>query len=220
MASPASIEPISVTEKCHFLEAPAEIRNHMYDLVLIDRECVHLDFHNSNIGLQCFEPPALTQVNQQIRHEARNIFFGFNTFVAEAFRENEWERCKLWLRATNDGAHHIPKAVFKFCCHDVSDVILEAPKGKQARIHLAEQFETLDCTSCEILMTLCDCWRDLQELAGAIAESGCGPDDYCRVGDMIWYDGLERRYCKIIELKHPSVLTLMGRRESQQNNRT
>ncbi|KAK3660022.1 hypothetical protein LTR56_000948 [Elasticomyces elasticus] len=91
---PAPTEPVSIVstsqdpahqqkeEICHLMRLPAELRNSIYELVVVRPFAITI---GSNMGSskelsKAGQLPAITRTNRQIRNEALSIFLAANTF--------------------------------------------------------------------------------------------------------------------------------------------
>ncbi|TKA81415.1 hypothetical protein B0A49_00654, partial [Cryomyces minteri] len=75
-----------------FLKLPPELRNRIYKLVLIRRWPIIAD-----IWFMVVDPPALTQVCQQLRRETLPIFYGANKFAGDVIGDQN--SLLLWFRS-------------------------------------------------------------------------------------------------------------------------
>ncbi|KAK5693321.1 hypothetical protein LTR17_025104 [Elasticomyces elasticus] len=90
-AEPVSIMPTSqepahqqTEQTCHFMRLPAELRNAIYELFLVERLPVdishNVSFEEPSWFVRRTKLPAITRTNSQIREETLAIFLGANTF--------------------------------------------------------------------------------------------------------------------------------------------
>jgi hypothetical protein len=75
-SQPTTLEPF------RFTALPPELRNNIYQLVVVQDEPVRL---------RCFRPPAITRVCRRLRAEALPVFFDVNTFAAEVIAPVRWD---------------------------------------------------------------------------------------------------------------------------------
>ena len=81
------------SEPCYFAELPAELKNTIYQTILVDRYEIQIKVEEAwNSAKQ----PPLTRVSRQIRSETLPIFYGSNRFSFEVSAANEIPRnCSL-----------------------------------------------------------------------------------------------------------------------------
>ena len=158
-------------------------------MVIETDACMHLAFYQSMASSEIQLPP-LAQTNREIREEALNYYFGRRAFKAVIFWNNDWERCKLWLRGLGESARLVRRLEFWFCFHHRTKLIVEAPEGTPARIHVMEEEYSMHCDKpCELVATLRHCRERMDSLVLEAGNHGFGPEQYCKLGDMIWYEG-------------------------------
>ena len=88
------------TDRCQFLELPAEIRELIYGWALkSDKPTVTflLDYHQRDVYTEGVQP-ALTRVSKQVRKESLPVFYASNDFVLhtgdpKASQTRKWLRC-------------------------------------------------------------------------------------------------------------------------------
>lgn len=78
--------------RCHLLELPAELRNHIFELAVVTKSLIHV-----NPWTLATHPvqSALTQTNQQIRSECLPILFSQNTFEIDPTYSHHQNRARL-----------------------------------------------------------------------------------------------------------------------------
>ena len=83
------------------LSLPAELRNCIYEHVLIDREPISLYFtHPADPIAQSCSGPALLHTCRQIRAEATQMYYSKNLFVVKTWHAPNCDAVlKAWLRA-------------------------------------------------------------------------------------------------------------------------
>ncbi|TKA83340.1 hypothetical protein B0A55_00622 [Friedmanniomyces simplex] len=85
MLARPSRQAVTGAGKSHLLALPPELRNRIYELVLVAENALiyyyYLSLHK-NIGstVPQARQPALTRVSKELRHQALAIFYGQNTF--------------------------------------------------------------------------------------------------------------------------------------------
>ncbi|TKA75986.1 hypothetical protein B0A55_03254 [Friedmanniomyces simplex] len=81
----------SAQEKCRFLTLPPELRNHIYELALVDTNPISIPWMYM---LRSKEPsePSLLRTCHRIRDEALPIFYSSNTFETSIIGLGEWFR--------------------------------------------------------------------------------------------------------------------------------
>jgi hypothetical protein len=87
-----------------FLELPREIRDAIYEYVVIKKDSVitmlsNAHCHNSQVSAA---QPAISYVNKQIRKESLQCFYKKNTFTAELFFPDDLQIAQNWVFALGD----------------------------------------------------------------------------------------------------------------------
>lgn len=98
--------------RCPLLKLPAEIRNQIYDLVLVSRwfgTYAHVDVPTQLTRKRDWKQPALTYISRQVRRETTPISFGDNVFRLELRLKHAFEcaHFERWLRLIG-GYRHAP----------------------------------------------------------------------------------------------------------------
>ncbi|KAF2765570.1 hypothetical protein EJ03DRAFT_250063, partial [Teratosphaeria nubilosa] len=87
-----------------FLGLPIEIRDHIYELVVVRQQTTitmlsNFDCHRSEVSA-C--QPAISMVNHQFRAETLPIFYSMNLFLAEVSDRTDLMIASRWLEAIGD----------------------------------------------------------------------------------------------------------------------
>jgi hypothetical protein len=92
-------------QSCPLLDLPAELRNHIYDWLLIPGASEEDDDYgivtiryDSKIKLR-WKPPPITQISRQVRRETTTIYYGENTFRITLSPRDVRQPLHPWLRA-------------------------------------------------------------------------------------------------------------------------
>lgn len=95
-----------------FARLPAELRNHIYDLALVDAGRIEV---NRNLSTH-WNPPPLLQACRQLRNEASPVYYGNNTFTIEHW--NALKALETWLRAIGPDARGFLRKILMGCGYE------------------------------------------------------------------------------------------------------
>ncbi|KAL6922374.1 hypothetical protein FSST1_006400 [Fusarium sambucinum] len=88
---PLEVEPTTVGGPLTFLHLPGEIRNAIYDIILLQPEPILPWFPGPVSGLASFnlqsDPTGLFRVNKTVHREATLVFYGQNRFHSEFYED-------------------------------------------------------------------------------------------------------------------------------------
>ena len=104
-------------DRCQLLELPAELRNHIFGLVITDPGAIWI-----SIGAM---QPSLIQTNRQIRAETISLSYQTNTFRLLSYPS----RFSLWLDSIAMHLNSITTFRIAVCIHDRSDFTLRFHNG-------------------------------------------------------------------------------------------
>ncbi|CAK3936123.1 Hypothetical predicted protein [Lecanosticta acicola] len=81
---------------CRLLNLPAELRNEIYELVLVSSGRIEL----TTTRPKSLREPAFLAISRQIRTEATAIYYGSNTFCRKVYYNDgrRWSLLEKWLR--------------------------------------------------------------------------------------------------------------------------
>jgi len=78
-----------------FLDLPGEIRNYIYDLVLVEHGPIAIYACCTRLH----DPPAITQVSRRLRGETLSLFYQKNRFRFEIFSPEEPNTFAIWINS-------------------------------------------------------------------------------------------------------------------------
>ncbi|KAK4546778.1 hypothetical protein LTR36_001510 [Oleoguttula mirabilis] len=142
MVDSAASPAIEAGSKCHLLSLAAELRNRIYELVLVnDKGRIHADLDDY---IYCSDnhavlQPALTRVSREVRNDTLPIFYGQNTFqvsldlveVSEAK-----DSIRAWMTGIGDRARLFHRMELTMCCYHGISLVIEATGHGQMQYQL------------------------------------------------------------------------------------
>ena len=142
---PSPTGPTSeLPSRCLLLELPAELRNYIFELVLVAEEPLWLEFwpRQAANGAATFQP-SLSAANRQSRGECLPVFYARNTF--HLFDpEDYWPRCKQWIHAIGKHINSVQHIELEFCDGHSVWLRLDIKHGKDVRYALECVAEEID----------------------------------------------------------------------------
>lgn len=120
--------------KCRLLALPAELRNRIYHLALVQDACIEERFSKTDQRIPAATQPALTRVNRTIRSDTLPIFYGNYTFRLRIPLHKPLMICRKWLKVIEKHFTLIQRWEICCCTHDNFFVVEKADKGAQYKL--------------------------------------------------------------------------------------
>ncbi|KAK5685023.1 hypothetical protein LTS10_003098 [Elasticomyces elasticus] len=153
---PAQQQKEATKATCHLMRLPAELRNAIYELFLVERRPITISYNilrkredwRGIRDVTLPNLPAITRTNRKIREETLAIFLGANTFEVAHYQEAEWDprpslpAAHLWFRRLTPEQRRLVKEIV-FCTQSTLerfvnddnisfDVVRKFPRSEEA----------------------------------------------------------------------------------------
>ena len=105
---------VAPAQRTSFMDLPAEMRNRIYELVLVrDRDFIFDNYQRGDEYVKALQQPPLTRVNNAIRSESLPVFYGFNT-IKVLTDNTSYKTALRWLQRIG-GSNR--KLLLQFWCY-------------------------------------------------------------------------------------------------------
>ncbi|KAK5708162.1 hypothetical protein LTR97_000702 [Elasticomyces elasticus] len=217
----APAEPVSIVstsqdsahqqkeEICHLMRLPAELRNSIYELVVVRPFAITI---GSNMGSskelsKASQLPAITRTNHQIRNEALSIFLGANTFDVYLhcdygrFDYRHYDRCDI--RPALSGAHSWLGRMTPDQRRQIKEIVLCTPLTFKALVTIVSP--SLEYPSSDKEWRLCGGQR-LHIVDESVGDKSCAANVLC--GEdlnhfRIKVEERDKEHCNVCKLFRP-----------------